>query len=116
MAISGEVSELRLRSKTQSVGFFFNYCFSTIWNVVVPYMFNVDEGNLGGKIGFIYFATCAIAVVVLYFEMPETKDMTYEQLDHLFERKVPARKFRKVFAESTDASAVILDVKLVDEE
>ncbi|KAJ9606139.1 hypothetical protein H2200_009100 [Cladophialophora chaetospira] len=115
MAIAGEVSELRLRSKTQSVGFFFNYIFSTIWNVVVPYMFNADQGNLGGKMGFIYFATSIIAVVVLFFEMPETKDMSYEQLDQLFERKVPARKFQSVVEASRIANAAQPDLKLESE-
>ena len=105
IAIAGEVSALRLRSKTQSIGFFFNYSFSTIWNVVVPYMFNVDEGNLGGKIGFIFFATCLIVVVVMFWELPETKDITYEQLDILFAKGVPARRFQSQSCERSDGAA-----------
>ncbi|KAJ5701164.1 maltose permease Mal61 [Penicillium malachiteum] len=93
MAIAGEISQARLRAQSQSIGFAFNYFFSCVWNVVVPYMFNTDEGNLGGKMGWIFLATSLISVVIVYFEFPETKDRTYEELDELFERKIPARHF-----------------------
>ncbi|KAL2823846.1 general substrate transporter [Aspergillus cavernicola] len=93
MGIAGEVSQVRLRAKSQSVGFAFNYFFSTLWNVVVPYMFNADEGNLGGKLGWIFLATGVISLLVVYFEFPETKDRSYEMLDEMFRQKVSSRRF-----------------------
>lgn len=93
MAIAGEVSQSRLRAESQSIGFAFNYFYSCVWNVVVPYMFNTDEGNLGGKMGWIFLATSAISFAIVYFCFPETKDRTYEEIDELFERKIPARHF-----------------------
>ncbi|KAM3068643.1 hypothetical protein ACMFMG_011166 [Clarireedia jacksonii] len=95
ISLAGEVSSLRLRAKSQSVGFFFNYSYSTIWNVAVPYMFNTDEGNLGGKMGWIFFATSVIAWAVVFFELPETKDRTYEELNEMFAQGVNARKFKE---------------------
>lgn len=95
MGIAGEVSQARLRAKSQSIGFAFNYFFSTVWNVVVPYMFNSDEGNLGGKMGWIFLATGLISLVVVYFDFPETKGRSYEVLDEMFEQKIPARRFAK---------------------
>lgn len=95
ISVAGEVSSARLRAKSQSLGFLFNYCYSTVWNVVVPYMFNTDEGNLGGKIGWIFFATCAITGVVVFLEFPETKDRGFDELDEMFEEKVKARKFKE---------------------
>lgn len=71
----------------------FNYGYSTVWNVVVPYMFNPDEGNLGGKMGWIFLATSVIALIIVYFEFPETKDKSYEELDECFQERVPARAF-----------------------
>ncbi|KAI9640517.1 hypothetical protein NHQ30_011263 [Ciborinia camelliae] len=59
--IAGEISSLRIRAKSQSLGFFFNYAYSTVWNVVVPYMFNTNEGNIGGKTGWTFFTTGYIA-------------------------------------------------------
>ncbi|KAJ5553963.1 maltose permease Mal61 [Penicillium frequentans] len=95
MGIAGEVSQARLRAKSQSIGFAFNYFFSTVWNVVVPYMFNTDEGNLGGKMGWIFLATSLISLVVVFFDFPETKGRSYEVLDEMFEQKVSARRFAK---------------------
>lgn len=93
MAVAGEVSQVRLRSKSQSIGFMFNYFYSTVWNVVVPYMFNTNEGNLGGKMGFIFLATAIIAWVIIYLEFPETKDRTYAEIDAMFESKTSSRRF-----------------------
>ncbi|CAK7226328.1 hypothetical protein SBRCBS47491_006192 [Sporothrix bragantina] len=95
MAMAGEVSAVRLRAKTAAIGFFFNYVYSTIWNVVVPYMFNADEGNLQGKMGWIYLATCLISMAVVWFEFPELKDMRFADIDERFEMRVPTRAFKK---------------------
>ncbi|KAK3944421.1 general substrate transporter [Diplogelasinospora grovesii] len=93
MSVAGEVSAVRLRAKTSALGFFFNYTFSTIWNVVVPYMFNPDQGNLAGKMGWIFFATCVIAGVIVWLEIPETKDLSFAEIDERFEMRVSAREF-----------------------
>lgn len=93
-SLAGEISQVRLRAKSQSIGFAFNYTFSTVWNVVVPYMFNSDEGNLGGKMGWIFAATSLIAIVIIYFEFPETKGRSYSDLDDMFAQRVPARRFK----------------------
>jgi MFS transporter, SP family, general alpha glucoside:H+ symporter len=94
MAMAGEISAIRLRAKSLSIGFTFNYFFSTVWNVVVPYMFNSDQGNLGGKIGWIYLALVIPALAIIYFEFPETKGRSFAELDEMFEGKVKTRKFR----------------------
>lgn len=98
-AVAAEIPQLRLKSKSQSIGFLFNFLFSTIWNAFVPYLFNADEANLGGKMGFIFFATAVFSFAILWYELPETKDITYSQLDHLFHNRVPARQFRSAATE-----------------
>jgi MFS transporter, SP family, general alpha glucoside:H+ symporter len=94
MSIAGEISSTRLRAKSQSIGFMFNFFFSTVWNVVVPYMFNPNEGNLGGRMGWIFFTTSILAVVIIFLEFPETKDRTYAELHEMFLAKVSTRKFK----------------------
>jgi MFS transporter, SP family, general alpha glucoside:H+ symporter len=94
MSIAGEVSSTRLRAKSQSIGFMFNFFFSTVWNVVVPYMFNPNEGNLGGRMGWIFFTTSILAAIIIFLEFPETKDRTYAELDEMFLAKVPTRTFK----------------------
>ncbi|OJI97294.1 hypothetical protein ASPVEDRAFT_122650 [Aspergillus versicolor CBS 583.65] len=94
MSVAGQVSQARLRAKSQSLGFGFNYFFSAIWNVCVPYMFNTDQGNLGGKMGFIYLATAVIAWVAIFFDVPETKGRSFAELDEMFQLGLPARGFK----------------------
>lgn len=94
MSIAGEVSAVRLRAKSMAIGFTFNYFFSTVWNVAIPYLYNTDEANLGGKIGWIFAAMGVIALVVIYFEVPETKGRSFEDLDEMFNEKISTRAFR----------------------
>jgi MFS transporter, SP family, sugar:H+ symporter len=46
-------------------------------------------------IGFIWGPSCLITVVWIYFFLPEIKNRTLEEIDEMFEAKLPARKFRK---------------------
>ncbi|KAJ5167493.1 uncharacterized protein N7482_006274 [Penicillium canariense] len=94
MSIAGEVSAVRLRAKSMAIGFTFNYFFSTIWNVVIPYLYNTDEANLGGKMGWIFAGLGAITLVIIYCEVPETKGRSFEDLDEMFSEKVSTKAFR----------------------
>ncbi|KAI8168783.1 hypothetical protein K4K50_002388 [Colletotrichum sp. SAR 10_71] len=51
--------------------------------------------NLGGKVAFIFGATLAVCCVFIFFMVPETKDRTYIEIDELWTRKVPPRKFKR---------------------
>ncbi|PYH89226.1 maltose permease Mal61 [Aspergillus ellipticus CBS 707.79] len=83
MAIAGEISAIRLRAKSLAIGFTFNYFFSTVWNVAMPYLYNSNEADLGGLIGWIFAALGAISLVVLFFELPETRGRSFEELDEM---------------------------------
>ncbi|RAL00068.1 maltose permease Mal61 [Aspergillus ibericus CBS 121593] len=94
MAIAGEVSSVRLRAKSLALGVTFNNLFATVWNVIMPYLYNSDEADLGGLIGWIFAGLGALMLVVVVFELPETKGRTFEELDEMFAARVPTRKFR----------------------
>jgi hypothetical protein len=64
-----------------------------IWGFALPYAINPDQGNLGGKIAYIFGAILVFAVVYLFFMLPETKNRSYVEIDELWTRGVPARKF-----------------------
>lgn len=68
---------------------------SCIWSLSLPYAINPDQGNLGGKIAFIFGATLAACTVFVYFMIPETKGRTYIEIDELWSRGISARKFHK---------------------
>ncbi|CAG8305351.1 unnamed protein product [Penicillium salamii] len=93
--ICGEMSSTRLRSYGVSIGFFTQNFWTLIMTITVPYMINPDEGDLRGKTGFIFGGFSIIACIWTYFCLPETKGRTFEELDHMFEQKIPARDFAK---------------------
>ncbi|KAH6867417.1 general substrate transporter [Thelonectria olida] len=93
--IAAETSSVRLRAKANAIGFMCSGFASLVFNISVPYIFNADEGNLGGKTGLMFAALCAIAWLVFFLELPEMKNRTYLQLDEMFEKNVRTRDFRK---------------------
>lgn len=89
-----ETSTSRLRIKTIAIGLALQNGLNTMWSFVLPYLFNPDKLNLGGKLGFIFGGLAVICMVYLWFYQPETAGRTYEELDEMFAKKVPARKFK----------------------
>jgi hypothetical protein len=65
-------------------------------------LFNPDQANLGGRLGFIFGGLSFLCLVYLWFYQPETAGRTYEELDEMFMKGVPARNFK---AYQTDAQA-----------
>lgn len=110
LAVAAEVSSIGLRAKTLAIGFFFNYFYITVRNIVVPYIFNPGEGNLGGLMSWI-FATSVVAFGVMWLELPETKDLSFEQIDRRFEEMVATRGFMNSEIDST-TSAEQDDIKM----
>ncbi|KIX94437.1 uncharacterized protein Z520_09823 [Fonsecaea multimorphosa CBS 102226] len=89
-----EVATARLRVKTMAVGLATQSCFGLIWSFVLPYLFNPDEANLGGKVGFIFGGFSIPCFVLLWWYQPETARRSYEELDEMFVKKIPARHFK----------------------
>ncbi|OAL45946.1 general substrate transporter [Pyrenochaeta sp. DS3sAY3a] len=89
-----ETSTSRLRVKTIAIGLALQNCLNTMWSFVLPYLFNPDKLNLGGRLGFIFGGLAVICMVYLWFYQPETAGRTYEELDEMFYKKIPARSFK----------------------
>ncbi|KAK5113205.1 hypothetical protein LTR62_003541 [Meristemomyces frigidus] len=91
--IISETSSLRLRAKSVCLSRNVYNIANVIANVIEPYLINPTEGNLKGKTAYFWFATSFIAAVWAFFRLPECQGRTYEELDLMFHRKVPARQF-----------------------
>jgi MFS transporter, SP family, general alpha glucoside:H+ symporter len=89
-----EVATARLRAKTIAIGLALQSAFGLMWSFVLPYLFNPDEANLGGKVGFIFAGLSIPCFAFLWWYQPETAKRSYEELDELFRLKVPARQFK----------------------
>ncbi|KAH0420497.1 hypothetical protein CcaCcLH18_13989 [Colletotrichum camelliae] len=99
--VLAEVSTSRLRIKTIAIGLACQKALETMWNFVLPYLFNPDKLNLGAKLAFIFGGLSVISLVHLWFNLPETAGRTYEELDEMFMKGVPARQFKGYTPEAT---------------
>ncbi|VUC27034.1 unnamed protein product [Clonostachys rosea] len=93
--IATEAATSGLRGPTQALATMVNGLSSSIWSMSLPYAINPDQGNLGGKIAFIFGSTLAVSAVYIYFMIPETKGRTYIEIDELWARGIPPRKFKQ---------------------
>jgi hypothetical protein len=91
-AVLGEVSSTVLRAPTIAIATATQAAIGTLFNSVIPYMINPDEGNLRGKVGFIFGGLSAIASVWAFFAVPELKGRRFDEIDYMFQTRVPARK------------------------
>lgn len=75
----------------------------TAWLVsyTTPYFINPEQLNWGPKYAYIWGACCTILAVWVLTWVPETKGRSLEQIDELFKKKVPSRKF-STFAVETE--------------
>uniref|UniRef100_A0A8H7NII4 Major facilitator superfamily (MFS) profile domain-containing protein n=1 Tax=Bionectria ochroleuca TaxID=29856 RepID=A0A8H7NII4_BIOOC len=109
-----EVSTSRLRVKTIAIGMACQYALNMIWSFVLPLLFNPDKANLSAKVSFIFGGFAILSLVFLWFWLPETANRTYEELDEMFTKKVPARKF-KDFKTDTQAFGETAKADQMDE-
>lgn len=89
-----EVATSRLRIKTIAIGLALQNALYTMWSFVLPYLFNPNEANLGAKVTFIFGGLSVICLGYLWVYQPETAGRTYSELDEMFIKRVPARKFK----------------------
>ncbi|KAJ0415174.1 general substrate transporter [Aspergillus carlsbadensis] len=90
-AFSAEASSLKLRAKTQGIGWLVHCVAVGVLSLVLPYIFNPDEGALRAKTGFVYTELCILGLVLTWLLVPEMKDCTPLEIDRMFERGGGAR-------------------------
>jgi hypothetical protein len=59
-------------------------------------------GNLGGKCGYVWGATGLICLITAFFYLPEMKGRSYREIDIMFNRRIPARKWKKTEIDMND--------------
>jgi SP family general alpha glucoside:H+ symporter-like MFS transporter len=72
-------------------------------------MLNPGAWNWRNYAGFFWAALCFLSIIYTYFRLPEPMGRTFAELDLLFEKRIPARKFKQtqvdVFAEEIEDMA-----------
>ncbi|KAJ2997904.1 hypothetical protein NUW58_g508 [Xylaria curta] len=91
----GELASQRLRSHTFGLATAIGFFGAWLTTFTAPYFINPAELGWGPKYGYIWAGSCVVTGIWVWYYLPEVKDRTLEQIDEMFEARVPARKFRK---------------------
>lgn len=97
-----ETPSTKLRSKTIAIATAIDALTGLVTTVIGLYLLNPGAAGAGAKIEFLYGGISFFSLLWCYFRLPETKARTFEELDLMFERRVPARKFKKYVIEDVD--------------
>ncbi|KFY78726.1 hypothetical protein V499_02166 [Pseudogymnoascus sp. VKM F-103] len=100
--IIGETSSIRLRPLTTGIGRGAYYMVNIPCIFLASYMLNDDKWNLGGKSGYIWAGTAFFCTAMAWFWIPEMKHRSYREIDILFQRHVPARKWKQTVVDIND--------------
>jgi hypothetical protein len=105
----GESGSLRLRAKTTVFGALGNGIVGVVYNVAIPYMLTGNAFGVKGSCfwsvqtrvalhsltaSFRFAGWAVVCIVLTFFFIPDYTGRSYAQIDELFVRKIPARKFR----------------------
>ncbi|KAH7240531.1 hypothetical protein FSOLCH5_010732 [Fusarium solani] len=91
-AVLGETCSLALKAKAMALATATQSVMGIAMNVSIPYMVNPDQGNLKGKVGFIFGGLGLLGMIWSWIFVPELKGRRYDEIDRLFELKVSPRK------------------------
>ena len=64
-------------------------------NTIMPKMVGENDWHWGAKGAFLWAGVAALFMVWAWFRLPNSKGLTYAELDLLFEHKVATRKFSR---------------------
>ncbi|KAF7288799.1 Maltose permease [Mycena chlorophos] len=93
-AIVAETSSVRLRALSTGVGRAAYYVAEIPMIYLSSKMLNATGWNLAGKCGYVWGGTALFCWVLAFWELPEMKHRSYREIDILFGRRVPARRFK----------------------
>ncbi|KAK1238887.1 hypothetical protein MKX08_005948 [Trichoderma sp. CBMAI-0020] len=92
--IIAETSSVRLRALSTGVGRAAYYVAEIPMIYLASRLLNPTGWNLAGKCGYVWGGTAVVCWLMAYFFLPELKHRTYRETDILFNRRLPARKFK----------------------
>jgi hypothetical protein len=79
--VAGEIPSQRLRSYTFGLAAAAGFLGAWLITFTAPYFINPSALNWGPRYGYIWFPSCMVCVVWVYFFLPEVKGRTLEEID-----------------------------------
>lgn len=114
--IATENPTAALRTKTVGIALSATNMSGMVWSFVIPYLFLTTKANLQAKTMLIYFGCSVLFLVYFFFFIPETKGRTMQEIDELYSKEIPLRKFGDYVTENSKINEKsFLDVKTENE-
>ncbi|CEL03029.1 hypothetical protein ASPCAL04188 [Aspergillus calidoustus] len=92
--ITTELPATRLRDKTQRVASIVNIATNFVFSFSTPYLLDAPYANLHSKVGFVFGALACCSFIFAYLCVPEMKGRSLEEINRMFQAKVPVRDFK----------------------
>ncbi|CAG7847738.1 Probable glucose transporter rco-3 [Serendipita indica DSM 11827] len=89
--VTSEIFPLAIRAKAMSMTTASNWLWNFGIGYATPYLVNEGYANLQAKVFFIWGSTCVGCLVFTYFCIPETKGLSLEQIDILYQNTTPIK-------------------------
>ncbi|KAI8635416.1 general substrate transporter [Xylariaceae sp. FL1651] len=89
-----EMVSTRLRSWSVGSAISIGYLLAWLVSYFSPYFINPQNLNWGAKYGYIWAGSNFACFIFFFLFVPETKGRTLEEIDELFNNRVPVRKFK----------------------
>ncbi|KAI1453823.1 general substrate transporter [Annulohypoxylon moriforme] len=101
--LGSELPSNHLRAHTYGIGTALNFLGNWLGVFTAPYFINPASLGWSAKYGYIWFVSNMIVFTFTWAFIPETRDRTLEEINEIFEAKVPARKFEEYVCVGTEA-------------
>jgi len=91
--VTGEIYPLATRAKAMSMSTASNWAWNFAIGYSTPYLVDPGRGNadLGAKVFFIWGTACLGAFIFTYFCIAETKGLSLEEVDELYQTTTPVK-------------------------
>ncbi|KAF8887291.1 general substrate transporter [Infundibulicybe gibba] len=94
--ITGEIFPLQIRAKAMSLSVASNWLWNFGIGYATPFLVNVGVGSAGlqAKVFFVWGSTCFCCIIFTYFCVPETKGLSLEQIDLMYQNTIPVNSLK----------------------
>ncbi|KAK0648090.1 general substrate transporter [Cercophora newfieldiana] len=101
---SGELPAQNLRAYTSGLSTGFGYVFGWLTTFTAPYFINPAELNWKGMYGYIWFGSTFLVVAFIWFMVPEVVGRSLEEIEEMFNKRVPTRDFPKYVSQNAEVA------------